>query len=81
MDTPVPNLRHPEWLVSARRHLADAVKPRNRRRTVKRIVRALLLAMIVGLFKEAWHAAAQRLDWEPPPGRSGERMGADRVSR
>jgi hypothetical protein len=79
--TPIPNLRRAEWLDRLLRQTHEQVRPRNRRRTVKRIVRTLLLALVVGLFKSAWHLSAQRLGWEAPPGRSGERMGADRISK
>jgi hypothetical protein len=79
--TPVPNLRHPEWLDRARRQIAEQVSPRNRLRTLKRVLRTLAVMLAIAFFKEAWHLAAIRLDWEPPPPRSGERMGSDHVSR
>lgn len=80
-DTPIPDLRRPEWFDRLRRSIAHHTHPKRRRRSAKRVVMFLLSLAAAGMFKEAWHLAALRLQWEPPPGRSGERLGVDRIER
>lgn len=81
VPTPVPNLRGSEWLERLRRWTRDAVHPKNRRRTTRRVVIFLASTFAIALFKEAIHLSVVRLKWEPPPGNSAERLGVDRVER
>jgi len=77
VDTPPPELRHPEWLVKL---VIEPLKPRNRLRTARWVLTLFLSAAVAGMFREVTHMIAMRLEWEPPPPRSGERMpGVDPV--
>lgn len=70
-DTPIPNLRHAEWVD---RLVLEPLRPRNRLRTAKWVLTVLLTALAGALFKEVVHLSAMRLGWEPPPPRSGDVM-------
>ena len=79
--TPVPNLRRAEWLDRLVRKAEYDIRPRNRRRTAKKLVTWVLGLLAAGLAREVWTLSTQRMGWTAPPGRSGDRLGAERVER
>lgn len=83
--TPVPNLRRAEWLDTliraSRAWVVEKLHRRNRRRTAKQAAVWLSGVLAVAVFKVAIDMIVIRIGWTAPPGRSGERMGAERVSK
>ena len=83
--TPVPNLRRAEWLDralrSSRAWVADKLHRRNRRRTAKQAAVWIAGVLAVAVFKVAIDMIVIRIGWTAPPGRSGERLGAERIEK
>jgi hypothetical protein len=85
VTTPIPNLRRPEWLDrlirQGRETTRDRLSRRNRRRTIRSIITWAAGVLAVAACKFAIDLMALRMGWVAPPGRSGERMGAERVEK
>jgi hypothetical protein len=75
VDTPVPNLRHHEWVAKL---VVEPLHKRNRFRTFKWALTLLMGAAAAAFFRVAFELSAARLGWTAPPGRSGEVTAVDR---